>query len=218
MVRRPVDGRHGLDVTVFTKNRDRLLDGDVARLLLNTVINDPAVGTLLSDDHFAVDGTLIETWASMKSVQPKDGNAPPPGPGRNGERDFRGETRSWQLSASSPGARLAALRLRNGDGSVNRHPFCGAASFAPLVEAEALSWAGPISCVDSKIFSVADLFPSRSATPFALPVSLSAKARLPMIRLFGVVCSITPRSNFAAASGLPRSSSETARSFATILS
>ncbi len=50
------------DVTVFTKNRDRLLEGDVARRLLNTVANDPAVRKLLSNEHFSVDGTLIEGW------------------------------------------------------------------------------------------------------------------------------------------------------------
>jgi len=58
------------DVTVFTKNRDRLLDGDVARLFLNTVLTNPGVKKLLSSEHFSVDGTLIEAWASMKSFQP----------------------------------------------------------------------------------------------------------------------------------------------------
>jgi transposase len=59
------------DVTVFTKNRDRLLDGDVARLFLNTVVTNPEVKKLLSNEHFSVDGTLIEAWASMKSFQPR---------------------------------------------------------------------------------------------------------------------------------------------------
>jgi transposase len=96
------------DVTVFTKNRDRLLEGDVARLFLNTVITDPATRKLLSNEHFSVDGTLIEAWASMKSFQPKDGGENPPGPGRNGERDFHGERRSNETHASKtdPDARL----------------------------------------------------------------------------------------------------------------
>ena len=96
------------DVTVFTKNRDRLLDGDIARLLLLAVVSDPAVKKLLSNEHFSVDGTLIEAWASMKSFQRKDGGGDPPTPGRNGERNFHGEKRSNETHASTtdPDARL----------------------------------------------------------------------------------------------------------------
>ena len=96
------------DVTVFTKNRDRLLDGDIARLFLLTVIGDPAVKKLLSNEHFSVDGTLIEAWASMKSFQRKDGGGEPPTPGRNGERNFHGEKRSnvTHSSTTDPEARL----------------------------------------------------------------------------------------------------------------
>jgi transposase len=96
------------DVTVFTKNRDRLLEGDIARAFLAALLADPRVAPLLSDDHFSVDGTLIEAWASMKSFRPKDGSGAPPGEGRNGERDFRGESRSNETHASTtdPDARL----------------------------------------------------------------------------------------------------------------
>jgi transposase len=96
------------DVTVFTKNRDRLLQGDIARGFLAAILVDPQVKPLLSSEHFSVDGTLIEAWASMKSFRPKDGSGEPPAPGRNGERDFHGETRSNQTHASStdPDARL----------------------------------------------------------------------------------------------------------------
>jgi len=96
------------DVTVFTKNRDRLLQGDIARGFLAAILVDPQVKPLLSSEHFSVDGTLIEAWASMKSFRPKDGRGEPPAPGRNGERDFHGETRSNQTHASStdPDARL----------------------------------------------------------------------------------------------------------------
>src|ERR671914_1093270 len=96
------------DVTVFTKNRERLLEGDIARGFLRAVLVDPAVKRLLSIEHFSVDGTLIEAWASMKSFRPKDSGDEPPGPGRNGERDFRGERRSNATHASTtdPGARL----------------------------------------------------------------------------------------------------------------
>jgi transposase len=96
------------DVTVFTKNRDRLLEGDIARGFLLAVLADPQVRPLLSTEHFSVDGTLIEAWASMKSFRPKDGSGEPPGPGRNGERDFRGEKRCNETHASTtdPDARL----------------------------------------------------------------------------------------------------------------
>jgi hypothetical protein len=63
--------------------------------------SDPQVRQLLSNDHFSVDVTLIDAWASMKSFQPKDGSGEPPGPGRNGERDFHGEKRSNKTHAST---------------------------------------------------------------------------------------------------------------------
>jgi transposase len=96
------------DVTVFTKNRDRLLEGDIARGFLQALLADPQVKPLLSDDHFSVDGTLIEAWASMKSFRPKDGGGEPPADGRNGERDFHGEKRSNEThtSTTDPDARL----------------------------------------------------------------------------------------------------------------
>jgi hypothetical protein len=96
------------DVTVFTKNRDRLLEGDIARSFLQALLADPQVKPLLSDDHFSVDGTLIEAWASMKSFRPKDGGGEPPSDGRNGERDFHGEKSSNETHASTtdPDARL----------------------------------------------------------------------------------------------------------------
>ena len=78
------------DETVFTKNRERLIEGDIARRFLAAVLNQEPVKALLSDDHFSVDGTLIEAWASMKSFRPKDGGGELPAPGRNGERDFLG--------------------------------------------------------------------------------------------------------------------------------
>jgi transposase len=96
------------DVTVFTKNRERLLSRDVAVAFLQAILADPQVKPLLSDDHFSVDGTLIEAWASMKSFRPKDGSGEPPEAGRNGERDFHGEKRSNETHASTtdPDARL----------------------------------------------------------------------------------------------------------------
>ena len=102
------------DQTTFGKNRDRLLAGDVAARFMAEVLSDPKVRRLLSTDHFSVDGTLIEAWASLKSFRRKDGPDEPPAPGRNGERDFHGERRSNQTHASmtDPDARL--LRKSNG--------------------------------------------------------------------------------------------------------
>jgi transposase len=96
------------DVTVFTKNRDRLLEGDIAYGFLRAILADPRVKRRLSNDHFSVDGTLIDAWASMKSFRPKDASGEPPGPGRNSERDFHGEKRSNETHASTtdPDARL----------------------------------------------------------------------------------------------------------------
>jgi transposase len=67
------------NATVFCKNRDRLLDGDIAAKFFVSVLNLPQVRKLLSGEHFSVDGTLIEAWASMKSFVPKDGGDPPSG-------------------------------------------------------------------------------------------------------------------------------------------
>jgi len=103
------------DASVFCKNRDRLLDGDIAAKFMAGVLNLPRVKRLLSSEHFSVDGTLIEAWASMKSFVPKDGSGPPPaGGGRNAERDFHGEKRCNDTHASTtdPDARL----FRKGQG------------------------------------------------------------------------------------------------------
>nr|WP_246774261.1 IS5 family transposase [Bradyrhizobium diazoefficiens] len=102
------------DATVFCKNRDRLLDGDIAAKFFATVLNLPQVRGLLSSEHFSVDGTLIEAWASIKSFVPKDGDDPPSGKrsgrsqGRNAERDFHGEKRKndTHSSTTDPDARL----------------------------------------------------------------------------------------------------------------
>src|ERR1700732_3407342 len=98
------------DHSSFTKNRDRLLEGEIAAKFLRAVLAQPKVKRLLSSDHFSVDGTLIEAWASMKSVKPKGepGEPPAPGGGRNAEADFHGQKRSNDSHASTtdPDARL----------------------------------------------------------------------------------------------------------------
>ena len=97
------------DATVFTKNRERLLAGDVARALLEQVVAEARARHLLSSEHFSVDGTLIEAWASLKSFQRKDAPAgPPPDDLGNPTVDFHGERRSNDTHASTtdPEARL----------------------------------------------------------------------------------------------------------------
>jgi IS5 family transposase len=98
------------DVTVFTKNRERLLDGDIAEAFFRAVLKQARQRNLLSDEHFTVDGTPLEAWASLKSFQRKDGKptAPPDDPG-NATLDFRGEKRSNQTheSRTNPNAKPA---------------------------------------------------------------------------------------------------------------
>src|SRR5271154_4836707 len=112
------------DASTFSKNRDRLLAGDVAQRLLTAVVAQPRVRALMSDEHFSVDGTLITAWASHKSFQPRtdDAAGPPnaaaPPPGRNAERDWRGQKRSNEThcSRTDPDARLA--RKSDGQSSI----------------------------------------------------------------------------------------------------
>ena len=98
------------DVTVFTKNRNRLLEGDVAREFLAEVVEQAQAQGLTSDEHFTVDGTLIEAWASLKSFRRKDEKNPPsPDDPGNPTVDFHGETRSNETheSTTDPEALLA---------------------------------------------------------------------------------------------------------------
>jgi IS5 family transposase len=111
------------DVTVFTKNRDRLLEGDVAREFLCEVVEQARKKNLTSDEHFTVDGTLIEAWASLKSFQRKDQkNKPPEDPG-NPTVNFHGEKRSnaTHESTTDPDALLA----RKGSGKEAKLSYNG---------------------------------------------------------------------------------------------
>jgi len=110
------------DASSFCKNRDRLLEADVSADLLNGVVEHKKVRRLLSRDHFSVDGTLIEAWASMKSFRPK-GSDDDTGSGRNGERDFHGEKRTNETheSTTDPEARL----YRKGNGRESKLCFMG---------------------------------------------------------------------------------------------
>jgi len=112
------------DATVFTKNRDRLLQGDVAREFLGEVVGQAQAKGLTSDEHFTVDGTLIEAWASLKSFQRKGQKptAPPDDPG-NPSVDFHGEKRSNDTheSTTDPDALLA----RKGNGKEAKLSYNG---------------------------------------------------------------------------------------------
>src|ERR1017187_6580190 len=98
------------DVTVFTKNRERLLEGNIAEAFFQAVLQQARERSLLSDEHFTVDGTLLEAWASLKSFQRKDAkNAAPPDDPGNPTVDFHGEKRSNETHASKtdPDANMA---------------------------------------------------------------------------------------------------------------
>jgi len=90
------------DHSVFSKNRDRLLEAEISAKFLAAILTQPEVKRLLSNDHFSVDGTLVQAWASLKSFKAKnDDEEPPPADGRNEEVDFRGEKRSNRTHAST---------------------------------------------------------------------------------------------------------------------
>lgn len=112
------------DHSTFSKNRDRLLEGEIAAKFLAAVLAQPKVKRLVSSDHFSVDGTLIEAWASIKSFRRKDGeDNDGQGPGRNGERNFHKEKRSNEThqSTSDPEARL----YKKGDGQPAKLCYIG---------------------------------------------------------------------------------------------
>lgn len=112
------------DHSTFSKNRDRLLEGEIAGKFLQAILAQPQVKRLLSNDHFSVDGTLIEAWASLKSFRKKDGSdQDSDGPGRNAERNFHQEKRSNQTheSTTDPEARL----YKKGDGQPAKLCYMG---------------------------------------------------------------------------------------------
>ncbi|MFL5172608.1 MAG: IS5 family transposase [Microvirga sp.] len=114
------------DHSTFSKNRDRLLEGAVAAHFLSAILTQPRVKRLLSTEHFSVDGTLVEAWASLKSFRPKaegPDDRPPPTGGRNPDAEFRGETRSNATHASTtdPDAKL----YRKGPGMEAKLCFIG---------------------------------------------------------------------------------------------
>ena len=103
--------------TVFSKNRDRLLNGAIAEEFFNQVVSQARQKKLLSDEHFTVDGTLIEAWAGQKSFQRKegqDGQNQPPGGGSNPEVDFRGQQRRNETHESTTDSEAKLYRKSGG--------------------------------------------------------------------------------------------------------
>ena len=112
------------DHSVFSKNRDRLLEAEISAKFLAAILTQSEVKRLLSDDHFSVDGTLVQAWASLKSFKAKnDDEEPPPADGRNEEVDFRGEKRSNRTHASTTDP--DAMLYRKGPGMEARLCFIG---------------------------------------------------------------------------------------------
>ena len=111
------------DHSVFSKNQERFLDSDLAGAFFSRILKQAASAGLLSKEHFTVDSTLIEAWASLKSFRPKDAPPPESGGGRNPEVDFHGEKRLNQTHASTtdPEARL----FKKGKGKEAKLCFMG---------------------------------------------------------------------------------------------
>lgn len=125
------------DHSVFSKNRDRLLEGDIAAKFLAAVLAQPKVKKLLSSDHFSVDGTLIEAWASHKSFKPKDGDKNDDG------SNFHGQKRKndTHASTSDPDAKL----YRKAAGREARLSYMG---HAVMENRHGLAVAGMVSQAD----------------------------------------------------------------------
>src|SRR5579864_3129360 len=111
------------DATVFTKNRDRLLEADVAKEFLAHVVEKARASGWASDEHFTVDCTLLEEWAGAKSFQPKDKKQQPPDDPGNPTVNFRGEKRSNDTHESKTDPE--SLLARKGEGKESKLSYTG---------------------------------------------------------------------------------------------
>jgi len=102
------------DHSTFSKNRQRLIEHEIAKSFFAGAVDRARAQQLLSDEHFTVDGTLIESWASFKSLKRKDGEPPKSGPDGTGMVDFRGEKRSNATHESSTDPEAKLMRKGNG--------------------------------------------------------------------------------------------------------
>ena len=154
--------RSGLwDATVFTKNRDRLLAGEVASRFVARLIAQPAVKQLLSREHFSVDGTLIEAWASIKSFRPLDEEPPgedgggdgADGGGRNQDRDFHGAR--WSNATHRSTTDADCLLYRKGRGKEAKLSYMGHALMETrhglVVDGLASRATGSAECLASQV-------------------------------------------------------------------
>jgi len=111
------------DATSFTKNRERLLKHEVAEAFLGATVREARNRRLISEDHFTVDGTLLQAWASLKSFRPRDDRKPPAGGGRNAPADFHGHSRSNETHVSTTDAE--ARLMRKGRQQEAKLSYCG---------------------------------------------------------------------------------------------
>jgi transposase len=118
----PIDAK-AFDPTTFTKNRERLLTHEIADRFFAAVVGQAKLRRYLSSDHFSVDGTLLEAWASHKSFKPKGGSGSGAPLGRNAETDFRGQPRSNQTHASTTDPE--ALLARKSSGAAAKLCYAG---------------------------------------------------------------------------------------------
>ena len=118
----PIDAK-AFDATTFTKNRDRLLTHEIADRFFAAVVRQAKLRRYVSSDHFSVDGTLLEAWASHKSFKPKDDPGPGGSSGRNAEAGFHGEKRSNKTHRSTTDPE--ALLARKSDNTAARLCFAG---------------------------------------------------------------------------------------------
>jgi len=109
----PIDAQ-AFDPTTFTKNRERLLEAEIAERFFAAVVRQAKLRRYVSSEHFSVDGTLLEAWASHKSFKPQDGSEPPTvSGGRNSEVDFHGQPRSNQTHSSTTDPEALLARKSN---------------------------------------------------------------------------------------------------------
>lgn len=111
------------DATSFTKNRERLLKHEVAEAFLGATVREARSRRLISEDHFTVDGTLLQAWASLKSFRPRDDREPPAGGGRNAPANFHGQARSNETHSSTTDAE--ARLMRKGRQQEAKLSYCG---------------------------------------------------------------------------------------------
>ena len=138
------------DVTVFTKNRERLLDGNIAEAFFQAVLQQARERSLLSDEHFTVDGTLLEAWASLKSFQRKDAkHAVPPDAAGNATVDYRGEAVQRDAPIEDgPGCEDGTQRQGQGS-QAELQRRCHLFSFPPVSD----NYAVPYGAAESRALS-----------------------------------------------------------------